>query len=82
MHIFQFTQKEFLAQVMNMRELMGNREFWAKDSETRQKAINGFNHCYLNAGPLDKNMISYYVSTMKEYTLREGMIEIAGLLGK
>lgn len=75
---YQFTRQDFFRETLNFRELMGSKTFWAKSPEERERAIKGYGFVYTNC-PVEEDVASIFVSTMTEYTKREGMMLFAGL---
>lgn len=81
-----FSPSEFNEQVCNFRELMGDKTFWDKPENVRQRAIDGLVHVYLNLGndngialspeELRISALSLDV-TLTEYSRREGMMAMA-----
>ena len=75
-----FTLKEFFEQVNYLRQLMGEKSFWAKPESERRGAVNGLTFVYSNTKtdtPKDEEtLINIFSSTIGEYTRRESMILI------
>lgn len=78
-----FTEKEFFAQIVEFRKLMGDKRFWEKDIYTRQLAIDGLGHAWLNTrgdnGELptkeqNDRWAEMHFATIEEYTRRERMV--------
>lgn len=74
-----FSFEQFMEETSRLRALMGNKEFWAKPAEQRQKAVDGYGFCYVWLDPdqapagSDKanTAAMIYESTMNEYMRRE-----------
>jgi hypothetical protein len=74
-----FTETEFLEELNRMREFMGDRRFWAKPEAMRKAAVDGLAYMYFRCEDAEK-VASLFLSTMNEYTRRETLGIIHGLV--
>lgn len=78
-----FTLKEFFEQVNYLRQLMGEKSFWAKPEAIRQEAVNGLTFVYSNTktdnAEDEETLINIFSSTISEYTRREAMVIMSQL---
>ena len=73
------THQDFFRELLAFRELMGDRNFWAKSYEKRELAKKGFGITYLNTVPASDQIASHFEGTMMEYDKRELLMFKAGL---
>jgi hypothetical protein len=83
-----FTTKEFNAQAIEFRKLMGSRDFWALPSEKREIAQKALGHAYLflehttPQAEIDR-CAEVLTNTLTEYNRREIMLlTVGGNVGK
>lgn len=75
-----FTCQDLRNEILELRSLMGTKDFWAKSSEHRERALKGLGHMYFTYD--SKNMSEYeiqqlanqYMSILGEYQRRELMV--------
>jgi hypothetical protein len=67
----ELTRRYFLNQLLELRSLMGSREFWAGSQERRDAAILAFGFVYTNAADLLPEDLSAFEATIQEYHRRE-----------
>ena len=73
------THQEFYRELLNFRDLMGDRKFWAKSYDTRELAKKGFGITYLNTAPASNEIASHFEAALWEYDKREQLMFKAGL---
>lgn len=75
----------FMSEICAFRDLMGSKSFWAKSAEHRELALKAISILYLNFksdNPREKeDVINIFIATTEEYTRRESMLMVRGLLG-
>ena len=73
----------FYSEILAFRKLMGDKSFWERTPDQRQKAIDGIAYGYLNltqpdGSPLSQEDIEQAAdvldSTLTEYTRRDNLI--------
>jgi tRNA (Thr-GGU) A37 N-methylase len=60
----------FVAEVMRLREMWGQLDFWRKPMSHRSLAIKGLMHVYATASNLRPNHVILMQSTLIEYERR------------
>jgi hypothetical protein len=82
---YSFTTQEFSKQVVEFRQLFGDRRFWAKPSPERQKAVDGLTFAYTNTKTVtpeeERSLKTLFGATITEYVRREGMMASYGKVG-
>ncbi len=74
-----FTEKEFLAQIVEFRRMFGTKDFWALPVDKREVAVSALGHAYLFLdGTLPQEVIErcagIYSATVEEYNRRGFMM--------
>ena len=72
-----FSFKEFSESLLEFRQKMGDKNFWAMSVDERQKVVNNIATIYIRNDAKDEDkdtMESLFASTMNEYTQREGFM--------
>ena len=78
-----FSEREFLNEICEFRRLFGDKTFWAKPEHIRKRAIDGINYMYFRlevSKPVLEKMAGLLTSTLDEYTRRETLLIIHGLM--
>ncbi len=75
----EFTREYFLAQICEFRKAMGEKGFWAKTVEIRDRAVKAISFVYFNTKAKDKEEQNFFAmvldSTMQEYSRRGFMLD-------
>lgn len=80
-----FTEKEFIAELAELRRSCGDKRFWARKPEEREAYISGLGFMYLNlfqddgSKPTPEQVdkwATWYQSAMNEYNRRAMYLEI------
>lgn len=74
-----FTHQDFIRELMEFRQLMGDRNFWAKTPKLRDIAKKALGVSYLNTIPASDAMASHFEAALWEYDKREQLMFKAGL---
>ena len=68
------TRADFLVEVVRFRQLFGSRDFMKGPAETRDAAVSGLGHLYLNAEGITSKDGELFAMTMDEYARRLTML--------